>query len=234
MRSILNSHPRKLRYSFGIEVPLHGTREQVDQFLANYSIPSSLEDVVNIRKFIVDANVRAEFPLRMSMKDVGYSASLKFDLIDVKEAINKASSKLAMDGNFYFAFKFVNELPISLTATDYLKYENSIVTYTGTKDTAHLFAQQGFTIEAAPTVKKNNYYRSNDSTIQHTYMLLNKQQLERISGSDSLVISFKLNTPNNQTVEILESNKLHTYMYILVNPSEQFLEERFGKATKQD
>ena len=234
MSQVIKSRPKKMGYSLKLNIPLHGSRSQVDAFIEDHFLPSDIQDVVKMRQLVVKGNVSAQFPLRMSLNDVEYTASIAFPLVDVQDAIATASKKMALDADFAFAFKFTNSLPMSLTASDMLMnhgvpahYRSD---YSSSTEPISMFGKKGFVIPAAPVaLASSNYARSTGSMSTHALVKLTKEDLDNVSGCDSIVITFKLNTTEHKVVEIMKEDKLVTNMYILVNADDKFIEERFGK-----
>ena len=235
LKQVLDLKPKKMSYSFQLVVPLHGTEDEVDAFIKTATVPSSVNDVIKIRKFNMDGSVKAKFPMRLSLNDVVYEVSIAFPLMEVQDAVATASKKMALDADFCFAFKFENSLPMSLTAHDMLLSRGNpahfIKTYNPSTDPISLFGKEGFVIPAAPVEKneKSGYFRSSGSDSIHARINMTKKDLDNIASCDSIRISFELNSTNHEVVEIMKQDKLITHMYILVNADDEYLDEKFGK-----
>ncbi len=226
------NRPKRLHYE--LQMHLEITDDNISasdlQSIQNGNYNHYFRNTIQLDSMIYTTTIGAHFPLRIACKNIVYQDTIDFPIEKIKEALSTTSNKVALSSSFYLAVRFINTLPLSFTISDMLiDINNNPVSLNGKP--VHIFKPNH--VVQAPniipeTLHNKLVYHTDGQTESHMLVQINKHDVDQLATGDKLVLTITLNTPEyNKAVSVLEYNKLSTSLYLLSNPSDEFMKNRF-------
>ncbi|MBQ0016600.1 MAG: hypothetical protein KBT04_06415 [Bacteroidales bacterium] len=225
---LVRNRPKYMSYSMKLKIELEASQVNLHEVI---NITKYLKEIAKIESIETNTHVSAHFPLRLKCDDLEYRDTIKFPLQDIKDVLDQSGDKLALGSSFYLAMKFTNELPIQIRMNDELvDSEGNTVLVDG--DPVHIYTPDAIIKSAKTTIQEIGGLNFDFSVgAETTYMLvkLTQEQIRQINDADNLIVYFHLSTIDGKYISIRNTDCLTTQIYILVNPSEEYLKEKFGE-----